>query len=168
MFVVIDCFIFILIIYLSFCYTAHRLIKIPSWLNLDKLKHKNIKKYQSTPPLGLPLLGNRHEDVLEDVSVDMIILLVDMRTCKNMFFTLLYSIHFKHICNKNIYLKHFKHTIKYNMSSLNVLESSKSSESTMTNFQNHPANCTYKRNVPNVICTVWSLIWRWSMPIHPM
>ena len=42
-----------------------------------------------------------------------------------LFFCLLF--YFKHVFNKCTHLKHFKHIIKYNMSSLNVLESSKSS-----------------------------------------
>ena len=49
-----------------------------------------------------------------------------VKTCFSLFYI---SIDFKHVFNKCIYLKHFKHTIKYKISPLNILESSKSRRS---------------------------------------
>ena len=65
-------------------------------------------------------------------SIRHVYLLIAKRLKYN--FNLLFFIYYKHVFNKYIYLKYFKHTIKYNVSSLNILKSSKSSRSTISPF----------------------------------
>ena len=116
------------------------------------------------------------------MSVDMSSLYVNMRICqkayqstwavcwstwalvKNIYFNLLFFIYFKYYFNKNIYLKHFKHTIKHNMSSLNSLKSSKSSMPTISPF----LIMTKPLSLLLIICTIVNkhTIYFWASKYH--
>ena len=106
-----------------------------------------------------------------------------IKICFSLFYLLFY---FRHVFNKCTYLKHFKHTIKYNMSLLNILESSKSSkvnnlllfdddktlELTINNlcilFINQASNWyhNHKLQVCRVCMMLWALqfmiTWEWT------
>ena len=91
---------------------------------------------------------------------------VDMWTYKNIFFNLLSFIYIQHIFNKNTHLKHFKHTIKYNISSLKVLKSSKSSRSTIFSF----LMMTKPLSLLLIICTIMNkhVVYFWASNNHEL